>query len=94
MINQDIIAQDLFYKIRSRFPKMEMGNEQGQSTFEASKGRFFDFDAIFNENNLGTVSISINEPGSLKLYFNKNILEYFIICFYPMSIIKAFMKSM
>jgi hypothetical protein len=75
MINQDIIAQDLFYKIRSRFPKMEMGNEQGQSTFEASKGRFFDFDAIFNENNLGTVSISINEPGSLKLYFNKNILE-------------------
>ncbi len=75
MINQDIIAQDLFYKIRSRFPKMEMGDESGQSTFEAAKGRFFDFDAIFNESNLGTVSISINEPGSLKLYFNKNILE-------------------
>jgi hypothetical protein len=75
MINQDIIAQDLFYKIRSRFPKMEMGDENGQSTFEAAKGRFFDFDAIFNEQNLGTVSISINEPGSLKLYFNKNILE-------------------
>jgi len=75
MINQDIIAQDLFYKIRSRFPKMEMGDESGQSTFEAAKGRFFDFDAIFNEHNLGTVSISINEPGSLKLYFNKNILE-------------------
>ncbi len=75
MINQDIIAQDLFYKIRSRFPKMEMGDENGQSTFEAAKGRFFDFDAIFNEQNLGTVSVSINEPGSLKLYFNKNILE-------------------
>ena len=75
MINQDIIAQDLFYKIRSRFPKMEMGDETGQATFEAAKGRFFDFDAVFNEHNLGTVSISINEPGSLKLYFNKNILE-------------------
>ncbi len=75
MINQDIIAQDLFYKIRSRFPKMEMGDGNGQPTFEATKGRFFDFDAIFEGTNLGTVSISINEPGSLKIYFNRNILE-------------------
>jgi hypothetical protein len=75
MINQDIIAQDLFYKIRSRFPKMEMGDDKGQPTFEATKGRFFDFDAIFEGHNLGTVSISINEPGSLKIYFSKNILE-------------------
>lgn len=75
MINQDIIAQDLFYKIRSRFPKMEMGDEDGQPTFEATKGRFFDFDAVFEGTNLGTVSISINEPGSLKIYFSKNILE-------------------
>ncbi len=75
MINQDIIAQDLFYKIRSRFPKMEMGDGNGQPTFEATKGRFFDFDAIFEGVNLGTVSISINEPGSLKIYFNRNILE-------------------
>lgn len=75
MINQDIIAQDLFYKIRSRFPKMEMGDENGAPTFEATKGRFFDFDAIFEGVNLGTVSISINEPGSLKIYFNRNILE-------------------
>jgi hypothetical protein len=75
MINQDIIAQDLFYKIRSRFPKMEMGDEKGQPTFEATKGRFFDFDAVFEGKDLGTVSISINEPGSLKIYFSKNILE-------------------
>lgn len=75
MINQDIIAQDLFYKIRSRFPKMEMGDDNGAPTFEATKGRFFDFDAIFEGVNLGTVSISINEPGSLKIYFNRNILE-------------------
>jgi hypothetical protein len=75
MINQDIIAQDLFYKIRSRFPKMEMGDEKGQPTFEATKGRFFDFEAVFEGQNLGTVSISINEPGSLKIYFSRNILE-------------------
>lgn len=75
MINQDIIAQDLFYKIRSRFPKMEMGDENGQPTYESTKGRFFDFDAVFEDVNLGTVSISINEPGSLKIYFSRNILE-------------------
>lgn len=75
MINQDIIAQDLFYKIRSRFPKMEMGDENGQPTYESTKGRFFDFEAVFEDVNLGTVSISINEPGSLKIYFSRNILE-------------------
>jgi len=75
MINQDIIAQDLFYKIRGRFPSLEMGDEKGMPTFEATKGRFFDFDAIFEGVNLGKVSINIKEPGRLKIYFNRNILE-------------------
>lgn len=75
MINQDIIAQDLFYKIRGRFPSMEMGDEKSLPTFEASKGRFFDFDAIFDDVNLGKVSVSINEPGRLKIYFNRSIVE-------------------
>jgi len=75
MINQDIIAQDLFYKIRGRFPTMEMGDEDGTPTFEATKGRFFNFDAVFEGVNLGKVSINIKEPGRLKIYFNRNILE-------------------
>ncbi len=75
MINQDIIAQDLFYKIRGRFPSLEMGDGESMPTFESNQGRFFDFDAIFDDVNLGRVSISINEPGRLKLYFNRNILE-------------------
>lgn len=75
MINQDIIAQDLFYKIRGRFPSLEMGDEKGMPTFESTKGRFFDFDAIFEGVNLGKVSINIKEPGRLKIYFNRNILE-------------------
>lgn len=75
MINQDIIAQDLFYKIRGRFPSLEMGDGESMPTFESNQGRFFDFDAIFDDVNLGRVSISINEPGRLKLYFNRNIVE-------------------
>ena len=75
MINQDIVAQDLFYKLRSRFPKLTIGDENGQPTYESKQGRFFDFDAIFDDVNLGRVSISINEAGSLKLYFGRSLLE-------------------
>jgi hypothetical protein len=75
MISQDIVAQDLFYKLRSRFPRLSVGDKAGQPTYEAKEGRFFDFDAIFDGVNLGRVSISINESGSLKLYFGRSLLE-------------------
>lgn len=71
----EIISQDVFDKIRSRFENLEMGDENGAVTNDPRKARFFDFDFVIEENNLGRVSISINELGTLKVFYGKSILE-------------------
>ena len=71
----EIIAQDVFDKIRSRFTNLEMGDEEGGVTSDPRDARFFDFDFAIEGNNLGRVSISINERGSLKIYYGQGILE-------------------
>jgi len=70
-----IISQDLFDKIRSRFQNLEMGNEAGAVTIDPVDARFFDFDFVLEGNNLGRVSISLNDLGSLKVYYSQGITE-------------------
>ena len=38
------IATDLFYKIRSRFTGLKLGNATGAITINPEEARFFDFD--------------------------------------------------
>jgi len=70
-----IISQDLFDKIRSRFQNLEMGDETGAVTIDPVDARFFDFDFVLEGNNLGRVSISLNDLGSLKVYYSQGITE-------------------
>lgn len=71
----EIIASDLFDKVRSRFENLQMGDETGSVTLEPNDARFFDFDFVLEGNTLGRVSISINEVGSLKVYYSQGIVE-------------------
>jgi len=71
----ELISQDLFDKVRSRFSNLEMGNEDGNVTSDPRQARFFDFDFVLEGNKLGRVSISINERGSLKVFYGQGILE-------------------
>ena len=71
----EIICQDVFEKIRSRFQNLEMGDEMGAVTIDPGKARFFDFDFIIEGNDLGRVSISLNDLGSLKVYYSQGITE-------------------
>ena len=71
----EIIAQDVFDKVRSRFTNLQMGNEDGTVTSNPKEARFFDFDFTLEGNNLGRVSISINERGSLKVFYSQGITE-------------------
>jgi hypothetical protein len=75
MNSTHIISQDVFDKIRSRFTNLEMGDESGETTTDPKEARFFDFDFVVEGNNLGRVSISINETGALKLFYSQGILE-------------------
>jgi len=71
----EIIAQDIFDKVRSRFANLQMGNEDGTVTSNPKEARFFDFDFVLEGNNLGRVSLSINERGTLKIFYSQGITE-------------------
>jgi hypothetical protein len=71
----EIISQDLFDKVRSRFSNLQMGGENGAVTVVPQEARFFDFDFVVEGANLGRVSISINDLGSLKVYYSQGIVE-------------------
>ena len=69
------IRTDLFYKIRSRFTGLKLGEESGQITINPEDAVFFDFDYTEGEVPLGHVSISLAEPASMKIYYSTNIAE-------------------
>lgn len=71
----EIIATDLFEKVRSRFSNLQMGDESGGVTADPAQARFFDFNFTVEDTNLGRVSISINETGNLKVFYSQGILE-------------------
>ena len=70
-----IISQDLFDKVRSRFQNLEMGDSTGAVTIDPAEARFYDFDFVIEGNNLGRVSVSIGDPGILKVYYSQGITE-------------------
>jgi hypothetical protein len=70
-----IISQDLFDKIRSRFQNLELGDETGAVTLDPREARFFDFDFVREGIDLGRISISVNDSGSLKVFYSQGITE-------------------
>ena len=71
----EIIAKDLFDKVRSRFTNLQMGDETGSVTVNPQDARFFDFDFAIEGHDLGRVSISINDIGNLKVFYSQGITE-------------------
>jgi hypothetical protein len=58
------IAKELFGKIRTQFPKIQLGDENSTPTDRPKDARFFEFDFIKNGKNLGTVTVSISESNA------------------------------
>ncbi len=69
------VSTDLFYKIRSRFSGLKLGSELGEVTINPEEAVFFDFDYMEGENPIGHVSISLAEPGNMKVYYSTGIAE-------------------
>ena len=74
-MNLNVIAKDLFNKIRGQFPQVTLGDSQGQATTEPTEARFFDFDFKDGGNTLGKVSISISEEDGLVVMHSKDFVE-------------------
>jgi hypothetical protein len=68
------IAAALFDKIRSRFTNITLGNESAKAEADPEKARFFNFTyADGNGSEFGTVTISLIDETSLKVYYGQNI---------------------
>ena len=70
MKNLNLIAEELFNKIRGRFPSVTIGTEKGEVTNKPSEARFYDFDFKEGEKVLGKVSISLDEDNVAVMYSN------------------------
>jgi hypothetical protein len=68
------IASALFDKIRSRFATVTLGDESAKSESDPTKARFFNFNYTSESGaKFGTVTISLIDETSLKVYFGQNI---------------------
>ena len=69
MINLEKIAEELFNKIRGRYPKITIGDEASTITNVPEKARFFDFE--FSNGN--KVNVTLDEK-SLTMLYNNDLL--------------------
>ena len=75
MKNLDLIGEELFSKIRGRFPAVKIGNEAGEVVNDPKQARFFDFDFLADkDNNLGKVSVSISEDDGLTVIYSNEFI--------------------
>jgi hypothetical protein len=75
MSNMDNISEQLFAKIRGRFPSVTIGDENGVVTDEPKLARYFDFDYKVGEDSLGKVSVSLTEKEVAVTYNNTFVSE-------------------
>ena len=75
MTQIDSVSEDLFFKLRNRFPNVAMGNEQGKATVDPFSARFFNFAFEEQSKNFGVVTCSVIDNQSLKVYFSQDITE-------------------
>lgn len=77
MANINAASADIFFKLRNRFPKIHMGDENGAPTVDPEAARFFNFtytDKI-SKRPYGNVTVSVIDNDSLKVYFDTSITE-------------------
>ena len=73
--NLGIVAEELFGKIRTQFPKIKIGDKDSKVTDKPEEARFFDFDYVQDGKNLGRVSVSLSEDDGLVVIFSNDIVE-------------------
>lgn len=70
-MNLSLVAKELFAKIRTQFPSIELEDEKSEPTDEPALARTFKFDFKKNHLDLGSIEISIsNEDGMVVLFSN------------------------
>ena len=69
-------ANDLFFKLRNRFPRINMGDEGGNTTSNPTDSKFFNFDYEEDDVKFGNITASLIDNQNLKLYFSQDVTKY------------------
>jgi len=69
------IAVALFDKIRTRFEDVRLGDEKSKATTDPEKARFINFDYAVNGQKVGSITLSLIDENSLKIYYGKDIVD-------------------
>ena len=75
MKNLDQTAEELFAKIRGRFPGVTIGNDNGNVTQEPTQARFFEFPFREGQEEVGKISISLSEDDGIVVMYNQEVAE-------------------
>ena len=75
MRNLDKVAEQLFNEIRGRYSSVTTGDAEGNITSAPSLARFYEFDFKSQNNNLGKVSVSLDEKSGVTIMYNKDFTE-------------------
>jgi hypothetical protein len=70
MKDLNYIAEELFNKIRGRFPSVTIGDQEGKVTNKPEDARYFDFAFTEGGNSLGKVSVSLLQDSIAVMYSN------------------------
>jgi hypothetical protein len=73
MKNLDVIAKDLFNKIRGRFPNITIGDSEGNVTNIPDNARYFDF--AFSNEKEKKISVSLDENNGVVVIVGKDIVS-------------------
>ena len=72
----DKISEELFNKVRSRFDRVNLGDDKAQRITDPQKARFLNFDYVSESGeNFGNVTLSLIDEDSLRVYYSSNITE-------------------
>lgn len=76
--NLETIAEELFGKIRTRFPEIKLGDESSNvidNDENISQARFFEFDYIKEGVSLGSITIKLSEKDGMTVMYSNDIAE-------------------
>ena len=75
MKNLDQTAEELFAKIRGRFPGVTIGDGEGNVTQEPTQARFFEFPFREGQEEVGKISVSLSEDDGVVVMYNQEVAE-------------------
>lgn len=73
--NLSPIADELFGKIRTQFPKIQLGDANSKVTDRPEDARFFEFDFVKRGVNLGSISVNISEDDGMIVMYSNEITD-------------------